>query len=252
MCWARRPVWRQFRSIQSITSFLNARRRKLRVRGKGDSDFDGSGATLGWRADVLWVVGIRWLIADSQRPDGFASLLFGECERVEECRFETKYGNNSLHFPSILFLSFSGSFAAAKKSGAGTRRGGWCSSVDWCLTRVRSKNGELGRSVGSWNRLSAPWACLFRQLKIVHGANQREPRVLFSVKNDGHQSTRRRLCSSSVRAYDQPDTLVSGNLRLCRCFLTPAGGVLLPTGTEPTSLLENAASAWVCWACRFQ
>ena len=61
-----------------IVPKCTSRRRKLRVRGKGDSDFDGSGATtLGWRADVLWVVGIRGLIADSQRPDGFC-LLFEE------------------------------------------------------------------------------------------------------------------------------------------------------------------------------
>ena len=69
-----------------------------------------------------------------------------------------------------------------------SRRCGWGRSFNVWNSSFRSKNGELGRSVGVWNRLSAPWTCLFRQLKMVHGANQREPRVLFSVKNDGHQS----------------------------------------------------------------
>ena len=31
--------------------------KKIRIQGKGDSDFDGSGATPGWRVDVLWIVG---------------------------------------------------------------------------------------------------------------------------------------------------------------------------------------------------
>ena len=69
-----------------------------------------------------------------------------------------------------------------------SRRCGWGRSFNVWNSSFRSKNGELGRSVGVWNWLSAPWTCLFRQLKIVHGANQREPRVWFSVKNDRHQS----------------------------------------------------------------
>ena len=42
-----------------MTSFtVTERRQKIDSKlGKGDSDFDGSGATLGWRADVLWIVG---------------------------------------------------------------------------------------------------------------------------------------------------------------------------------------------------
>ena len=114
-----------------------------------------------------------------------------------------------------------------------SRRCGWGRSFNVWNSSFRSKNGELGRSVGVWNRLSAPWTCLFRQLKMAHGANQREPRVLFSVKNDGHQSPRRRLYSSSVRVHtisrrDYPGTL--GDLlnpRLAWCLRTPAGGVPL-------------------------
>ena len=46
----------------------------------GDSGFVGSGATPGWRADVLWIVGICWfegLSAD-------AKMVFVGCESVQE------------------------------------------------------------------------------------------------------------------------------------------------------------------------
>ena len=60
-----------------ITSSRNAHVSEILQSGWGElpgSDFDGSGATPGWWADVLWVVGIGWLIAGGQMPDG--SLFF--------------------------------------------------------------------------------------------------------------------------------------------------------------------------------
>ena len=60
-----------------------------------------------------------------------------------------------------------------------SRRCGWGRSFNVWNSSFRSKNGELGRSVGFWNRLSAPWTCIIRYLKMVHGANQREPRWFF-------------------------------------------------------------------------
>ena len=109
-----------------------------------------------------------------------------------------------------------------------SRRCGWGRSFNVWNSSFRSKNGELGRSVGVWNWLSAPWTCLFRQLKIVHGANQREPRVLFSVKNDGHQSPRRRQYSSSVRVQRSAGHIgIPEPEALPGVFLTPAGGVPL-------------------------
>ena len=137
-----------------------------------------------------------------------------------------------------------------------SHRCGWGRSFNVWNSSFRSKNGELGRSVGIWNRLSAPWTCLFRQLKMAHGANQREPRVLFSVKNDGHQSPRRRLYSSSVRVHtisrrDYPGTL-GDLLKPEACLVSSDTRWGCPVASAPIqSLLENAASAWVCWACRF-
>ena len=105
-----------------------------------------------------------------------------------------------------------------------SRRCGWGRSFNVWNSSFRSKNGELGRSVGFWNRLSAPWTCIFRYLKMVHGANQREPLVLsFSVENDRHQ--RRRLYFSSVRAFDEPAFLVgSGNPSGVFLLLAPCWG----------------------------
>ena len=138
------------------------------------SGFDGSGATPGWWADVLWVVGICWLIAGGQMPDCFPCFPFGECELVgrmwKACGGVTKlFSFSNLFFPIFFYIL-----------SLVSRRCGWGRSFNVWNSSFRSKNGELGRSVGVWNRLSAPWTCLFRQLKIVHGANQREPRVLFS------------------------------------------------------------------------
>ena len=114
-------------------------------------------------------------------PDGFSSLPFGECEpawkNVRGRRVATKlFSFSNLFFP--IFFSF---LSLVSRRCVWGRPSVWNSSF-------RSKNGELGPSVGFWNRLSAPWTCIIRYLKMVHGATQREPRVWFSVKNDGHQS----------------------------------------------------------------
>ena len=110
------------------------------------------------------------------------SFLFGECELVgrmwKACGgVTTLFSFSNLFFPIFFYIL-----------SLVSRRCGWGRSFNVWNSSFRSKNGELGRSVGVWNRLSAPWTCLFRQLKIVHGANQREPRFWFSVKNDSHQS----------------------------------------------------------------
>ena len=97
-----------------------------------------------------------------------------------------------------------------------SRRCGWGRTFNVWNLCLRFENGELGLRRWFWNRLSAPWTCLFRQLNIVHGANQREPRALFSVKNDGHQS-RGDVCILHQYAFnDQPGAIDLGIiLRLC-------------------------------------
>ena len=95
-------------SVQSRTSSLNARRRNFEF-GWGElsgSGFDGSGATPGWWADVLWIVGIGWLIAGGQMPDG--SLFFVWRMRACGKNVESLRGRDeTLLFSTSFSLSFS-------------------------------------------------------------------------------------------------------------------------------------------------
>ena len=90
---------------------------KIRIRGFSGLGFDGSGATPGWWADVLWVVGIRWfegLLAD-------AKMVFVGCEPVQEnvsARRMENAGGTMKHdeilspfstlFPFLFLISFAG------------------------------------------------------------------------------------------------------------------------------------------------
>ena len=122
---------------------------------------------------------------------------FGECELVgrmwKACGGVTKLFSFSTSFSLSFFYILS----------LVSRRCGWGRSFNVWNSSFRSKNGELGRSVGIWNRLSAPWTCLFRQLKMVHGATQREPRQFYFGRERPRMPARRRLCSSSVRVHGQ-------------------------------------------------
>ena len=96
----------QYNSIQSSL-----------IRWISGSGFDGSGATPGWWADVLWVVGIRWfegLSAD-------AKMVFVGCEPVQEnvsARRMENAGGTMKHdetlspfstlFPFLFLISFAG------------------------------------------------------------------------------------------------------------------------------------------------
>ena len=113
----------------------------------------------------------------------------------EECRFETKYGNNSLLFPSTLFPSFSGSFAAAKKSGAGTMRDVGTAPWTGFLTRVSFEEWRAG-TVG-WILESAFSAVDLHNSLSQNGSWCKSTRtaMVFSLAATGRECQRGVVCT---------------------------------------------------------
>ena len=166
---------------------------------------------------------------------------FGECELVGRMWKACGGVTNLFSFSNIFFPIFFYILSLV------SRRCGLRRSFNVWNSSFRSKNGELGRSVGSWNRLSAPWTCLFRQLKMVHGANQREPRVLFSVKNDRHQS-RGDVCTFHQYAFIRSAGVINRARR--SGYNSEAAGVF-DTGEEASILHSRECRRCLGWlGCR--
>ena len=118
----------------------------------------------------------------------------------EECRFETKDGNNSLLFPSTLFPSFFWIFRCSQEV--------WCWGPPWGLVQFRGlvSDASFVRRMASWDgrsdlgigfqRRGLAYFDISKWLMVHPNANR-----WFGFQSRMTDiSQRRRLYSSSVRA----------------------------------------------------